>query len=254
MKLHYNLSGQGEPVVLLHGLLGHSQNLAGIAKVLAADFKVINLDLRNHGVSPHTNLHTYTLMVEDVLETLAPLNLNKINVLGHSMGGKVAMQLALTYPQKINKLMVEDIAPVAYPERHNEIFNGLQAIDLSNLANRQQADAKLAQYVDDINIRRFLLSNLTKSEDHWQWKVNLPALIDQYSEICQFNPPANQSFDGETLFIKGGNSDYIQADHQSIIQQKFPNAQAKIIQAAGHWIHAEKASIFNKIILDFLQK
>lgn len=254
MKLHYNLNGQGEPVVLLHGLFGHSQNLAGIAKALEADFQVINLDLRNHGASPHANLHTYSLMAQDVIETLAPLNFDKINVLGHSMGGKVAMQLALTYPENINKLMIEDIAPVTYPERHNAIFEGLLAIDLAQLSNRKQADTTLAQYVDDINVRRFLLSNLTKADGQWQWKVNLPALVEQYTEICQFNPPDHSKFTGETLFIKGGSSDYIQTQHQEIIQQKFPNAQAKIIQAAGHWIHAEKSSIFNKVILDFLQK
>lgn len=254
MKLHYSQSGQGEPLVLIHGLLGHSQNLAGVAKALSTDYLVINIDLRNHGESAHANEHTYPLMAQDVIETLAPFNFNKINVLGHSMGGKVAMQLALTHADKINKLMVEDIAPVTYPERHNAIFKGLQAIDLPSLTNRQQADKTLAQYVDDINIRRFLLSNLTKTDGHWQWKVNLPALVAQYSEICLFEPPANSVFNGDTLFIKGGNSDYITAEHQSIIQQKFPNAKAKIIQAAGHWIHAEKASIFNKVILDFLQK
>ncbi|MCU4676420.1 alpha/beta fold hydrolase [Catenovulum sp. 2E275] len=254
MILNYSLSGQGSTVVLLHGLLGSHQNLATVAKCLAEHYTVINLDLRNHGASGHDSEHNYQLMAEDVIATLDELKINQFVLFGHSMGGKTAMQIALSYPDRVQKLIVEDIAPVTYPERHKAIFDGLQAIDLTKLNNRQQADASLQQYVADIGIRRFLLTNLSRSEQGWQWKMNLPAIVEQYSNICDFTPPENSTFSNPVLFVKGGDSDYIQAQHQSIIKALFPNVTAKIIQGAGHWIHAEKSKIFNKVILDFIQK
>ncbi len=255
MILNYSLTGNGEPLVLLHGLLGNLQNLNATAKALAESYQVVNLDLRNHGHSPHHPEHHYQAMAADVIETINSIGIDSFSLLGHSMGGKTAMMIAMLYPDRVKKLIVEDIAPVNYPNRHQLIFDGLKSIKLTELNNHQQADNQLSDFVDDVGIRRFLLTNLSKQENSWQWKMNLDGLINQYSQICKFEQPTPKAcYTGPVLFIKGAESDYIQAEHQNTIRQLFPCAKAKIIQGAGHWIHAEKPKIFNKVALDFMQK
>lgn len=251
MKLHSQLTGQGEPVVLIHGLFGSYENLGVIARALAEQWQVVNIDVRNHGRSPHNSLMDYPSMAEDLAETLDKLGLEQVNLLGHSMGGKISMQFALNQPDRIRKLILADIAPVAYQPRHNQIFSGLNSLNLNTLTNRAEADKHLAGYIPEAGVRQFLLKSLSKENDTFQWRFNLDALQHNYNSILGV-PPAEGQFTGPVLFIKGADSDYILPEHRTAISSRFPLAQAKVIQGTGHWLHAEKPAAFTKIVKDFL--
>ena len=252
MILNYQLNGQGPLVVLIHGLFGSFENLGVIARALQDEFQVLNIDVRNHGRSPQSSDMSYPLLAADLAETLDSLALKPFALLGHSMGGKIAMQYALQNADKPQRLLLADIAPVGYPPRHNSIFAGLNSIDLTTLSSRAEADQLLAAYIQEAGVRQFLLKNLYKDPtEQFQWRFNLTALIDNYQQLLAA-PESTQPYSGATLFIKGGNSDYIQAAHQPLILQLFPNASAKIIQGTGHWLHAEKPAAFSKIVSDFL--
>lgn len=251
MYLHSDISGNGRPLVLIHGLFGSYENLGMIARQLSDEFKIINLDLRNHGKSPHAPSMSYQEMAQDVVETLQALGLREFALLGHSMGGKVAMQIALTYPERVTELILADISPVPTPPRHQSILNALASIPVDELTDRRQAEPFLHEAVPELAVRQFLLKNLIKDENKLRWRFNLNALIANYQAILAA-PDAQGSFISPVLFIKGGNSDYILAEHQPIILGKFPNAKAKIIQGTGHWLHAEKPAAFAKIVRDFL--
>ncbi|RVU37521.1 alpha/beta fold hydrolase [Rheinheimera riviphila] len=252
MILHTDITGQGQPLVLIHGLFGSYENLGVIARALQPDFQLMNVDLRNHGRSPRADRMDYPQMAADVFETLDSLQITQCAVLGHSMGGKVAMQMALSEPTRVSKLILADISPVVNEPRHQRILQGLAAIDLTALNDRKQADLLIQPFVDELGVRQFLLKNLYKDPtDQFQWRFNLTALIDNYQQLLAA-PESTQPYKGDTLFIKGGNSDYIQAAHQPLILKLFPNAKAKIIQGTGHWLHAEKPAAFSKIVSDFL--
>ena len=253
-QLNYQQLGQGEHIVLIHGLFGSLENLNMVAKSLSQHYCVTSVDVRNHGNSFHQEGMNYKDLAQDVITLLNNLSIESSHILGHSMGGKIAMQIALSHSQRVNKLIVADIAPVEYPAHHLKIIDGLQAIDLTNIKKRKDADSQLAKYVDDIGVRQFLLRNIAMNEHgQFQFKCNLNNIEQGYQQIMQSNEsPENQKFSGDTLFIKGGNSDYILAKHQSTIADLFPRAKAKIIQGAGHWLHAEKTVAFNKIVIDFL--
>ena len=251
MILHTDITGQGEPLVLIHGLFGSYENLGIIARSLQAHFQIVNLDLRNHGRSAHSQEMNYPLMANDVLETLDALGLTQVSVLGHSMGGKVAMQLALQAPQRVKKLILADISPVVNEPRHLGILQALQHINLSTLKDRRDADQQLSASVTELGVRQFLLKNLLKEDDTFKWRLNLPALVANYPAILAA-PDAKGPYTGPVLFIKGGDSDYLMPSHQPQIQQLFPNAKAKVIQGTGHWLHAEKPAAFSKIVADFL--
>ena len=252
MILHTDITGQGQPLVLIHGLFGSYENLGVIARALQQDFQLINVDLRNHGRSPKASEMDYPQMAEDVFTTLTQLGITQCAVLGHSMGGKVAMQMALSQPERIRKLILADISPVVNEPRHQRILQGLASIDLLQLTDRKHADSLLQPFVDELGVRQFLLKNLYKDQqDQFQWRFNLTALIENYQQLLAA-PTATGPYTGDTLFIKGGNSDYIQAAHQPLILQLFPTASAKIIQGTGHWLHAEKPAAFSKIVSDFL--
>lgn len=252
MILHTDITGHGRPLVLIHGLFGSYENLGVIARALQQDFQLINVDLRNHGRSPRADSMDYPQLAADVFATLASLGIEQCAVLGHSMGGKVAMQMALSQPARISKLILADISPVVNEPRHQRILQGLAAIDLTLLKDRKQADLLLQPFVDELGVRQFLLKNLYKDPtDQFQWRFNLTALIDNYQQLLAA-PTVTEPYTGDTLFIKGGNSDYIQAAHQPLILKLFPNASAKIIQGTGHWLHAEKPAAFSKIVSDFL--
>jgi len=252
MILHTDITGQGQPLVLIHGLFGSYENLGVIARALQHDFQLINIDLRNHGRSPRADRMDYPQMADDVLETLDSLGIAQSPVLGHSMGGKVAMQMALSSPARVSKLILADISPVVNEPRHTRILQGLAAIDLASLSDRKHADLQLQPFVDELGVRQFLLKNLYKNpENQFQWRFNLPALINNYPQLLAA-PDASGPYLGDTLFIKGGNSDYILAEHQPVILRLFPKASAKIIQGTGHWLHAEKPAAFSKIVADFL--
>ena len=251
MKLNYQIRGEGEPVFLIHGLFGSLENLGMVAKPLSEHFKVISVDVRNHGASFHADTMTYKEMANDIIELIAYLDIDSAIFLGHSMGGKIAMQLALSFPEKVTKLIVADIAPVSYPAHHQHIINGLQSLDFNQITTRKAADQALAHYVEPQGVRQFLLRNLALEGEQLQFKCNLDGIAKNYPEIMKAFDPS-LSYQGETLFIKGGNSDYITNEHRNIITQHFPQSKAKIIASAGHWLHAEKPIAFNKIVKDFI--
>ncbi|RYU83729.1 alpha/beta fold hydrolase [Hymenobacter persicinus] len=242
MQLHFRELGQGTPLVILHGLFGTSDNWQTLAKRWAEHFRVIVVDLRNHGRSPHSAEHSYELMSQDVLELLDQLQLPTVTLLGHSMGGKVAMRFALDHPERLTRLIVLDIAPRLSDMRHqDDILAGLNAVDLAALESRQQADEALARTIPQLGVRQFLLKNLYRREDNsFAWRQNLAALTAQMpaigAEITGQHP-----FLKPALFVRGGKSDYISTEDKLYgIPALFPNSQVETVVDAGHWLHAEK--------------
>jgi len=226
-----------------------------VAKPLTNSYCVTSIDVRNHGESFHAGSMEYTELAQDVINLLDHLNIETCILLGHSMGGKIAIQVALTQPERITKLLVADIAPVSYPAHHLEIIKGLQAIDLSKVKKRRDADEQLAPFVDNMGVRQFLLRNLALNEKgEFAFKCSIADISLCYPQIMKANEvPVNKvAFNGPTLFIKGGESDYILPEHRDTISNLLPNSKAKIIQGAGHWLHAEKTIAFNKIVSDFI--
>ncbi|WP_207063702.1 alpha/beta fold hydrolase [Motiliproteus sp. SC1-56] len=255
MKLHYKVSGEGEPLVILHGLFGTLENWGGQVRTLSEHFRVFALDLRNHGRSPWSERMDYPAMADDVLEFLDDQGLEQVAVLGHSMGGKVAMQLALAHPGRVARLIVADIAPVVYPPRHMEVFDGLFSVPLATLQSRGEAEERLKAHVTDPGVRQFLLKNLYREEGKFAWRVNLKVLQREYEHIAAAPeaPRAQGCYKGPTLFIKGGASEYIQETHRPAIEALFPAARARIMAGVGHWPHAEKPALFTQLVLKFLQ-
>lgn len=251
MLLNYQIDGAGEPLIILHGLFGSLTNWGTQAKLLANNFKVISVDLRNHGSSPHTTTMTYASMVEDIHTLMQHLQLAKANFLGHSMGGKVAMQLALSLPDYIDKLIVVDIAPVVYPAHHDDIFTGLFAIELDTIKSRSDADMQLSKWVPEPSVRTFLLKNLYRTkEGSFAWRMNLDTLYKQYAEINV--APEGKAYPKDVLFIKGDSSNYLIANYKESVLASFPKARYKIIKKSGHWPHAEQPAAFLDTVKDFL--
>jgi esterase len=257
-QLNYQQQGTGAHVLLIHGLFGSLENLNMVAKALSTEYCVTSIDVRNHGKSFHRNDMSYDSLALDVINLLDTLNIQTTDILGHSMGGKIAMQLALDFPDRVNRLIVADISPVSYPAHHLTIIEGLQSIDLSKITKRSDADLQLSQYVENSGVRQFLLRNLAmnKSVDgelSFSFKCSLTNITECYPQIME-GYLGNKAFSGETLFIKGGDSDYIQPSHKEVIKALLPNSKVKVIQGAGHWLHAEKTVAFNKIVRSFLSK
>jgi esterase len=242
MQLHFRELGAGNPLVILHGLFGTSDNWQTLAKRWAETQRVIVVDLRNHGRSPQTPEHSYELMSQDVLELFDQLQLEHVTLMGHSMGGKVAMRFALDHPTRLAKLIVLDIAPRLSDMRHqDDILAGLHAVNLATIQSRQQADDALAQHIPQVGVRQFLLKNLYRHEDNsFAWRPNLAALTQNMpaigAEITGSTP-----FLKPALFVRGGKSDYVSTeDKLYAIPALFPNSQVETVVDAGHWLHAEK--------------
>jgi len=250
MQLHYKQTGQGPHLILIHGLFGSLENLNVIARALSEFFTVTAIDLRNHGRSDHSEHMSYPLMCEDINDLMIQLTIEHAIFVGHSMGGKVAMQVALNMPEKVKKLVVLDIAPVTYEPRHDDVFLGLNAVTDSNITTRQDADNNMAEFINEAGVRQFLLKSLVKSDDGFDWRFNLPILQSKYCDILA--SPTGNPFSGEALFIKGSNSEYITEDMREIFLKLFPNCKAKVIHGTGHWLHAEKPIAVNKTITDFI--
>lgn len=253
VKLHARQQGSGAHLISLHGLFGSLENLGMINRILGNELCVHGLDLRNHGRSPHSREMNYVAMAGDVLEYLDEQQLDQVYLLGHSMGGKVAMTLALKHPRRIAGLVVIDIAPVTYYQRHHDrILAGLSSIDLNGLSQRNQADQHLSHFVAEKEIRQFLLKNLYKNDQGlYGWRANLGVIAEHYQEIMS-GQQSEYPFKGKTLFIKAGDSDYLVPEHQEVTLKLFPNAQVKIITGAGHWVHAQKPDLVSRTILRFL--
>ncbi len=257
IKLHYETTENESSapwLVLIHGLFGSLDNLAGIKRHFSEHYNILSIDLPDHGLSQHFETFDLTQTAHEIDAVLQHVGAQQYHLLGHSLGGKAAMLCALHYPDKIASLMVADIAPVDYPARHDAIIKGLEAVDLATLDNRKDADKQLSEHVDEPGVRQFLLKSLYQNDqDQWTWRFNLSGLTAAYDEIRSW-PAVNLQYSHPTLFIKGSQSDYIQADHQDAIAALFPAARAHVIQGVGHWLHAEKPAAFNAIVENFLKQ
>ncbi len=251
MQLNFRRQGQGRPVIVIHGLFGSLDNLNGLSKPLSEHFDVIAVDVRNHGLSPRSEHMSYHDMARDILQLIEQLQLDKPVLLGHSMGGKMAMMTAGLAPASIHGLVVADIAPVGYTQaRHDGVFQGLKAVAEAGCRDRKTADEVLSRYVNIAGVRQFLLKSFVPNSTD-PWRFNLPVLFDHYQDIMNW-PGVSQPYEGPVLFIKGGDSDYLLPEHQPAVARQFPNARAKVIPGTGHWLHAEKPQLFNRLVQDFL--
>lgn len=245
----------GPPLVLLHGLFGMARNLGGIARAMAPTHRVIALDLRNHGTSPHATPMDYPSMAADVIHTLASLHALPAAIMGHSMGGKVAMQLALSHADAVSSLLVSDIAPVKYKSRNAPILAAMRAIALHPGLTRQAADTALATAQPDPAIRDFLLQNLRLHDAQSlgpMWRAGLPEIEAGLPAIEGWEPPQAATYPGRTLFIAGANSHYILPEHREIIRALFPAARFVTVKNAGHWVHADNPEGFHAVLRAFL--
>ena len=236
-------------VVLIHGLFGDMDNLAALRRHLQPQFNLLTVDLPDHGKSPWVSPFTLSDCVTGIIALLDEKSINKAHIVGHSLGGKVAMMTALTHPERVNNLVPMDIAPVSYPPHHQTIFAGLKKVDLASITGRKDADKAMQSDIPVAGVRQFLLKSLYQHENgQWQWRFNLAGLEADYANVGGFTAPEGAVFTGNTTFIKGGESDYIKREHQSLIGQLFPNAKAKIVEGVGHWLHAEKPQVVNGLV------
>lgn len=254
MILHSKIYGlQGQDVIIIHGLFGMGDNWATLGRRFAKYHKVHLVDLRNHGKSPHSDNFNYDVMCEDLLHYIDSHNVHDAIILGHSLGGKVAMKFAFTYPNKIAKLIVADIAPKAYStDFHKTLLQKISRIDLTNFTKRNDVDNALSLFVGDTGMRFFLLKNLYRNESKkFAWRFNIKVLLEQISNIQEAsflhgicNVPTN--------FIRGGNSNYINSEDKGIIKKHFSDVSIATIDGAGHWLHAEKPEELYNEVMGFL--
>ncbi len=243
IDLHFDTTGAGRDAVVLHGLFGMGRNWAGIAHALGNEHRVLTLDLRNHGASPWADEMTYEAMAGDVARLIEHHGSAPVAVIGHSMGGKAAMTLALSRPELIRCLAVVDIAPVPYDHNFEGHIRAMANLDTARLARRSEAEAALLDALDDTSLVRFLARNLKADPKTggFVWGVNLDALARHMDDILDFPVfEADQAYEGPALFLSGGNSDYVQPHHQGEIERLFPAAETEIVDGAGHWLHADK--------------
>jgi len=247
MKLHSNIiAGKGKPLLIIHGLFGMGDNWKTLGKKFAEenDFEVHLVDQRNHGRSPHSEKFNYDLMADDLIEYCQDHHLEKVIIIGHSMGGKIAMELATKKPELVEALIVVDIAPKSYPPHHDEILKGLTALSEEKLTSRKQADESLEKHIADWGVRQFLLKNLYwKEKGILDFRMNLPVLKEKYEEVTG-SIAEDAIYEGPTFFIKGEKSGYIHAEDRDLLNKHFPKSQLLTIKDAGHWVHAEKPDEF----------
>ncbi len=259
MELYYkkyagpvSVTDDRSPLLILHGIFGAGGNWHTLSKnEFSAGGDVYAVDQRNHGRSPHSDSFSFGDMVDDLEILMDALEIERASLLGHSMGGKTAMYFALNHPERVDQLVVVDIAPVSYPDLHEHLFVALRAIDPAQYSSRDEIDHVLSRSVDSLRVRQFLLKNIVRKNGRLEWTMNLKAISDGYSLLrgeVQGWPP----FSGETLFIRGDQSDYIRNEHLPAIRHLFPAAEIKTIAGAGHWLHAEKPDEFGKMVVSFL--
>lgn len=238
-------------LVLIHGLFGSADNLSVIRRHFEKDYRVINVDLPDHGVSPWSEKFSFDRYAKKIILTLESIGVSKASIVGHSLGGKVAMWIAYLNPTIVNHLVCLDIAPASYEARHHNVISGLTSIVLSQIDSRKDAVAKLNRFIDDPGTQAFLLKSLYQDNGEWKWRFNLDLLVRDYKLLSDWSLSEKVVYKGKTLFVKGEKSDYMTRAHQATIIKQFPNAKAKIVDA-GHWLHAEKPQIVNNIIEKFL--
>jgi pimeloyl-ACP methyl ester carboxylesterase len=264
MKLFYRKIGEGQPMIIIHGLFGQSDNWNWFGKQFAEKgFEVYLVDARNHGLSPHSDVWNYQVMSDDIMELINTLDLCKnegVVLLGHSMGGKIAMEFALQHADFLSKLIIVDIAPKFYPPHHQDVLNGLNAVDLYTIKTRNEAESALSKYISDTGTKQFLLKNLYWKENveealvtgHFEWRFNLKVIEKNIDTISQ-EILSDSHCTTPTLFIKGERSNYIKEEDEQAIQKIFPNSTMHAITDAGHWVHVEKPKEFLETVLEFLK-
>jgi len=254
MTLYSKIEGQGKPLLILHGYLGMSDNWKTLGtKYAAAGFQVHMLDLRNHGRSFHSEIFTYEAMVQDIYDYCTANNITNCDLIGHSMGGKVGMLFAMKHPELLEKLVVADIAPRYYAPHHKDIMDALNAVDFSKKPSRSEVDVIMEKYVPDFGTRQFLMKNLYwKEPDQLAFRFNLDVFNNKLDNIGE-SLEGDMVFEKPTLFIRGGNSNYITDSDLGDIKHHFPNAAIETIPNVGHWLHAENPAMFYEITSSFLK-
>jgi esterase len=253
MKLAFREFGSGAPLVILHGLFGQSDNWNTLAKSFSEQgFKVFTVDLRNHGLSPHSEEWSYPIMAEDLKAFIEEHGLEQPVLLGHSMGGKVLLFLEYLYPGSAYKLIVADIAARFYPPHHQKVIKALHAVNFDEITSRKEAEAVLLNYLDDFGTRQFLLKNIYwKASDRMDWRFNLKVISHQIENIGLEVPPFNSNT--PALVMRGENSEYINENDIADFKNRFSTLQLVSIANAGHWLHAEKPKEFFEAVLKFIK-
>ena len=250
MRLKVIESGEGSPVVLLHGLFGMARNLGVVQRAIAPRHRVLAMDLRNHGDSPHAPGMTFPELAGDVAETMQALGVERAAVIGHSMGGKTAMMLALSHPALVSRLMVADIAPSKNPPSFDDYATAMRSIPLVPGLTRQQADEALSSVVAEASLRAFLLQNMRFGAEP-VWRIGLDNIMAGMKDILDW-PDTGRIYEGRTLFVAGETSPYIKEEHRPAIKALFPHSRLVTLKGAGHWLHADNPEGFNKIVEAFL--
>ena len=255
VKLHHTVHGNGEPIIMLHGLFGSSRNLRSIADSLSERYKVITVDLRNHGQSGHTDSMTYMEMADDIILLMEQLSIDNVSLIGHSMGGKAAMTAALQKQGLIKQLIILDISPVRYAHSYGKLFSAMEGLPLNTLRNRKDAEDYMNLQIDETGLSQFLLQNLVRTEQGFRWRFCLPAIKANIEHITGF-PALNTNihFNGPALFLGGENSDCIETKYHKIIHDYFPRADIQVIANAGHMLHIEQPDMVVRAITAFLQQ
>jgi esterase len=254
VPLHHQIIGDGPPVLVLHGLFGSGTNWRSFARSMADCRQMHLLDMRNHGRSPHDDGMSYPLMLADLFAYMDRQSLSKVTLLGHSMGGKVAMLAALRAPERVENLLVVDIAPVPVGRDHAPYIRAMQSIDLEGMTRRESASEMLSNEIPDAGIREFLLQNLERDDDGFRWRLNLPALAANMSLLHDFPlETGEEPYPGPALFVRGEKSDYVPQRHYDEIRRHFPAATIHTVRGAGHWPHAEKPGEFADAVRPFLK-
>ena len=254
MRLHFQVKGEGSPIIIMHGFLGSLDNWRAASKRFAERYKVYCLDLRNHGLSPHSDVMNYQVMAQDLEEFLDLHRLASAFVLGHSMGGKVAMQFATAFPDRIDKLVVVDMAPRVYEPHHRPLLSALLSLDLERFRSFGEADGALAKTIPEVATRQFVLKNLKRASDgRLQWKIHLQGIAQNYDAITRAVAP-RAAFTKPACFIRGGRSNYITEADIPLIRQIFPRAELQTIPSAVHWVHVDEPEEFFRCVTKFLSE
>ncbi len=253
MKLNYKSIGSGPPIIILHGLFGMLDNWITIAKKFEADYTVYLVDQRNHGKSGHSDVFNYQAMSDDLLEFMDTHNIKNSHLIGHSMGGKTIMQFAFDYPERVNKLIVADISPVQYENKHEMIINAMLSVDFSKQKTRQDVEELLSKTIKSNRLLQFLMKNLYwKDKNNLGWKTNMRAVLENMDKIGEAIP-SDKPYMGPALFVRGGRSDYVTLKEMHQIKMQFPHAEIKTINGATHWLHSDKPDVFFALVSDFLR-
>ncbi|MFT5249756.1 MAG: esterase [bacterium] len=253
MLLHSNILGEGKPFIILHGFLGMGDNWKSLGKRFSEQGYQIHLvDQRNHGKSFHSDSFNYSFLAEDLKKYCDFYKLEDFILLGHSMGGKTAMEYAVNYHEDLSKLIIADIGPKQYPLHHQDILKALSVLDFSMVKTRKTANEVISEYIKNAGVRQFLAKNLYwKQQDELALRINLPVLIENIEEVGK-SLSENSIYNKETLFLRGANSNYIEKTDELLIKKQFPNSEIKTIENAGHWLHAENPKDFYNEVINFI--